>query len=352
MPDSSVFVRHKRAPAGAPPGTILADEGAAPTLLRLTRIDDDAVHVTDNATIADVEAALAAGGRLWLDVAGLRDTDLVQRIGDMFGVNPLAVEDIVNTYQRPKAEFFDRHAFVVLHMMEKPTITSKEQYAIVFGDKHVTTFQEQPGDCLDPVRRRLASPPGRIRRGGPAYLSYAIIDTIIDNYFPLLEAIGDRLEALEPQITANPLPEHVTRLHEIKRELLVVKRALWPTRDLLSTLMRDENDLLPPHVTEYYRDTYDHVAQLIDIVETYRELASGLLDLYLSNVSTRMNEVMKVLTIISTIFIPLGFLAGIWGMNFDTMPELHLPGGYFAALAIMFVIAVVLTLWFRWRRWL
>lgn len=352
MPDSSIFVRHKRAPAGAPPGTVLADERAAPTLLLLTQIDDDAVEVTENATLADVEAALAGGKRLWLDVAGLRDTELVQRIGAMFAVNPLAVEDIVNTYQRPKAEFFDRHAFVVLHMMEQPTITSKEQFAITFGAKHVATFQEHPGDCLDPVRRRLTLPPGRIRRGGPAYLSYAIIDTIIDNYFPLLEALGDRLEALEPQIIADPQPVHVTRLHEIKRELLVVKRALWPTRDLLSTLMRDENDLLPAHVTEYYRDTYDHVAQLIDIVETYRELASGLLDLYLSNVSTRMNEVMKVLTIISTIFIPLGFLAGIWGMNFDTMPELHLPGGYFAALGIMLVIAAVLTLWFRWRRWL
>lgn len=350
--DASVFVNHKRAPAGAPPGTILADERAAPTAIRLTLIDDDKVEVIDPASLADVEAASAGQKRLWVDVSGLRDVGAIQRLGELFAINTLAIEDVVNTHQRPKAEFFDRHAFVVLHMMERPTIASKEQYTLTFGERHVITFQERPGDCLDPVRKRLPAPAGRMRRGGPSYLAYAIIDTVVDNYFPLLEALGDRLEALEPLITANPQPDHVTRLHEIKRELLVVKRALWPTRDMLSTLVRDENDLIPAHVTEYFRDTYDHVAQLIDIVETYRELASGLLDLYLSNVSTKMNEVMKVLTIISTIFIPLGFLAGIWGMNFDGMPELHLPGGYYMALVIMGVIAAGLTLWFRLRRWL
>jgi len=351
MPDGSVFVSTRRTPIGAPPGTIIADLAASPTELRLTLISDEAVEDCGQVTIEAVETALAGGARLWVDVAGLRDGALIERIGTLFAINPLAIEDVVNTNQRPKAEFFDGHGFIVLHMIEKPSVVAKEQYAVVFSGRHVITFQERPGDCLDPVRRRLPAPAGRMRRGGPAYLAYAIVDTIVDNYFPMLEAIGDRLEALEQAITANPLPDHVGRLHEIKRELLVVKRALWPTRDAMSVLMRDENDLIPAKVAEYLRDTYDHVAQLIDIVETYRELASGLLDLYLSNVSTRMNEVMKVLTIISTIFIPLGFLAGIWGMNFDGMAELHMPGGYYMALAIMAVIAVALTAWFRLRRW-
>ena len=224
----------------------------------------------------------------------------------------------------------------------------------------VTSTQSRlrPGDCLDPVRRRLQSPVGMIRKRGSAYLVYAILDTIVDAYFPMLEKIGDALEDIESAIMNDPQPSDVTQLHALKRELLVVKRALWPSREMLSSMTREDVEIVPEAVNLFLRDTYDHVVQLIDIVETYREVATGLIDLYLSSVSTKMNEVMKVLTIISTIFIPLGFLAGVWGMNFDpsaspwNMPELGFYYGYPAALGIMTVVVVALLIVFRRKKWL
>lgn len=357
MTQKKRLVEHRRSPVGAPPGTLVPDANASPTKIRLTVITDDlATEVTD-VSIDDVRAAMKKGDRLWIDVIGLADLDLISAIGELIGMDPLAVEDVANTDQRPKIDVYDHHPLIVVHMFDGKSVSSKEQFAIAFNKTHVVTFQERPGDCLDPVRRRLASPVGRIRKRGAAYLVYAILDTILDSYFPLLETIGDELEAIEDRISIDPRPQDVTRLHRIKRELLVVKRALWPSREMLSALSRQEIGLIPKEVHQYLRDTYDHAIQLIDVTETYRELATGLLDLYLSSVSTKMNEVMKVLTIISTIFIPLGFLASIWGMNFDqdsawNMPELDLPYGYPMALGIMGLIALGLLIVFRWKRWL
>ena len=358
MASKSHLVTRRRAPVGTPPGTLIADERASPTTIRMIVIDDKGAVETHNATLADVERAKAGRKRLWVDVTGLADIALIQRIGEMFGINELALEDISNTNQRPKVDVFGDHALVVAHMFERGTVDSKEQYAIVFDKRHVVTFQERPGDCLDPVRRRLQSPVGMIRKRGSAYLVYAILDTIVDAYFPMLEKIGDALEDIESAIMSDPQPSDVTQLHALKRELLVVKRALWPSREMLSSMTREDVDVVPEAVNVFLRDTYDHVVQLIDIVETYREVATGLIDLYLSSVSTKMNEVMKVLTIISTIFIPLGFLAGVWGMNFDpsaspwNMPELGFYYGYPAALGIMTFVVVALLIVFRRKKWL
>ena len=255
-------------------------------------------------------------------------------------------------------DVFDEHPLIVVHMFDGKSVSSKEQVSIVFGESFVLTFQERPGDCLDPVRKRLSMAAGRIRSRGSGYLVYAILDTILDAYFPLLEQIGEELEDIEDRVTRDPTVGDVSRLHELKRELLVIKRALWPTRELLSTLAREELALIPGNVVQYLRDTYDHAVQLIDIVETYRELTTGLHDLYLSSLSTRMNEVMKVLTIVATIFIPLTFLAGVWGMNFNpesspwNMPELNWYFGYPTALIVMVLIGVFLVAYFRWKRWL
>lgn len=358
MSGSKRTVPRRRAPAGTPPGTLIADTKAAPTTARLTIIDDDDVVVSPSATIADIEAAVASGHRLWLDVVGLGDLGFIEELGRIFSINPLALEDIVNTGQRPKVDLYGDHALVFLHMMDGKHVSSKEQLAILFDRAHVVTIQENPDDCLDPVRKRLPHPQGRMRQGGAAYLAYALIDTVIDHYFPLVEKIGEELEHLEDKITSDPKPSDVARLHELKRELLSVKRAVWPTREVLATLTRDDFDLVPAAVNVYLRDSYDHAVQLIDIVETHRELSSGLLDLYLSSISTKMNEVMKVLTIVATIFIPLTFLAGIWGMNFNpeaspwNMPELDAYYGYPLAILTMAATAAGLLIYFHWKRWL
>jgi magnesium transporter len=352
------FVTHRRAPVGAPPGTLVPDERASPTAIRIITITDDGAEERNGVDLPEVEAAMKSGRRIWVDVVGLADLQLIARLGALFGLNPLAVEDIANTSQRPKVDIFEEHPLIVVHMFDGGTVASKEQMSIVFDKKHVLTFQERPGDCLDPVRKRLAMHGGRIRTRGSAYLVYAIIDTILDAYFPMLERIGEELEEIEGRITRVPSAVDVARLHELKRDLLVVKRALWPSREMLSALTREELGLIPREVNQFLRDTYDHAVQLIDIVETYRELATGVHDLYLSSLSTRMNEVMKVLTIVSTVFIPLTFLAGVWGMNFApdsspwNMPELRAYFGYPAALASMVVVALSLIAFFRWKKWL
>ncbi|MBO6900622.1 MAG: magnesium/cobalt transporter CorA [Rhizobiaceae bacterium] len=351
------LVQHRRSPVGAPPGHLVPDEHASPTSMRMTIIADDAITEKADVGIEDVRAAHKSGKRLWVDVIGLADLELIAAIGELFNMDPLAIEDVANTDQRPKVDVYDGHPLIIVHMFNGKSVSSKEQFAIAFDKTHVVTFQERPGDCLDPVRKRLNAPTGRIRKRGAPYLVYAILDTILDAYFPLLEAIGEELEELEDRITFDPRPRDINELHAIKRELLTVKRALWPSREMLSALTREELGLIPRDIHQYMRDTYDHAIQLIDVTETYRELATGLLDLYMSSVSTKMNEVMKVLTIISTIFIPLGFLAGIWGMNFDpsstwNMPELELPYGYPMALGIMASIAIALLLLFRWKKWL
>ncbi len=353
----SKFVMHRRAPVGAPPGTLVRDDRASPTTIRLTMIGDDTVEEVAGAGLGGGRKALADGRRLWLDVVGLADLDTISAIGRLLGLNPLALEDITNTNQRPKVDIYDEHPLIVVHMFDGVSVSSKEQVSLVFNDTHVVTFQERPGDCLEPVRKRLAMPGGRIRTRGAAYLVYAILDTILDAYYPLLERIGEQLEDLEDKITTDPDPKDVPQLHRLKRDLLVVKRALWPSREMLAAMTREELGIIPRDVEQFLRDTYDHAMQLIDIVETYRELAMGLLDLYLSSLSNRTNEVMRVLTIISTIFIPLSFLVGVWGMNFDqdspwNMPELHLPYGYPMALGVMALVVVVLLYIFRRKKWL
>ncbi|MDN2579643.1 magnesium/cobalt transporter CorA [Aquibium sp. ELW1220] len=357
MKDKVKFVARRRAPIGAPPGTLIHDERASPTAIRMIVVEDDHVESVEGATIAQVRAALGSRKRVWVDVTGLADLDLLGAIGELFSLDPLALEDIANTNQRPKVDTYENHALIVVHMFDGVNVRSKEQFSILFDERHVVTFQERPGDCLEPVRKRLQGANGRIRKRGAPYLVYALLDTILDAYFPVLEKIGEELEELEDRITQDPQPSDVGRLHELKRELLVVKRALWPSREMLSAMAREELGLIPADVQHYLRDTYDHAIQLIDLVETYRELAMGLLDLYLSSVSTRMNEVMKVLTIISTIFIPLGFLAGVWGMNFHAdspwnMPELGWRYGYPVALLVMVSIAGGLLYLFRRKGWL
>jgi magnesium transporter len=268
------------------------------------------------------------------------------------------LEDVVNTHQRAKLEEYDDHLFVVLRVPLEFADFRSEQLTLFLGGDYLLSFQEKPSAILDPVRARLRAGRGRIRNSGPDYLAYAIIDVCLDAYFPVLERCGERVEALEQAVLEQPDDRVIAGIHAVKRELLAIRRALWPQREMLNGLIRDESPLISERTRVYLRDCYDHVIQLIDLVETYREIASSLVDIYLSSVSSRLNEVMKVLTIIATIFIPLGFIASLYGMNFDravsplNMPELGWYFGYPLVLLIMCATVFGLLYYFRRRGWL
>ncbi len=354
--------RFPREPQGATPGTLVVGQGGETPQMVL--FDYNGAHVIERelTSIDQVIPYLTdeANSITWLDVRGLCDKYTLERMGEIFAIHPLALEDIVNVPQRPMTEAYAAQQLVISRMVQigDDGFVSTEQLGILFGKGFVLTVQEEPlHDCLEPVRERLRRGRGCIRTESADYLAYTLLDAVIDGFYPVLERIGERLEDLE--IEAASAPHGMSRrIHAVKRELLTVRRAIWPQRDLLNGLIRDES----PHVSKetrlFLRDPYDHAVQVMDMVETFREIASGLMDLYLSGVSNRMNEIMKVLTIISTIFLPLTFIAGVYGMNFATdkspynMPELNWPYGYLFSLGLMLLSVVVLLLYYRRKGWL
>jgi magnesium transporter len=357
----SRLVLRKRAAPGAAPGVLVADPtAAATTVTALTYrpdVPEQPPHEAKRVAPAALPGFTARGGVLWVDIVGLADHDAIEGVARQFGLHPLAVEDITNTHQRPKVEVYDQSLFIVFRMITPGGPIDGEQVSMVVGRQHVLTFQERHGDCFEPVRERLRHGKGRIRALDADYLAYALIDAAIDGYFPALESMGEEIETLEDEVVLDPGPRHVERLHHLKRELLVLRRAIWPLRELLNALLRDETGQFSAATRPYLRDAYDHTVQLMDIVETYRDVASGLLDVYLSSQSAKLNEVMKVLTIIATIFMPMSFVASLYGMNFDTshrwnMPELGWPLGYAFALGLMAAIAAAMLWWFRRQGWL
>lgn len=351
--------RAKRSPVGSSPGTLVADPEAARTRLRAVGIAADATERADGIGLAEVAEMRTRWPLLWLDCVGLGDTALIAEIGAMFGLHRLALEDVVNTGQRPKADFFEDHIFVVLKMIAAEPDARPEQLSLFLGEGFVVTFQENEGDCFDPVRRRIDSGgSGRIRQRGADYLAYALLDAVVDGYFPLLDSKGERIDQLEDAMLARAEKTQTKELHNLRREAIVAKRWLWPVRDAVSALIRCDVAFVTDETKLYLNDTHDHAVRLIEIVESYRETLTGLIELHLSLQQSRTNEVISVLTIVSTIFIPLTFLVGIWGMNFDpdtspwNMPELRAYYGYPASLALMLAVAVGLLVYFRWKKWL
>ncbi|RMF12217.1 MAG: magnesium and cobalt transport protein CorA [Alphaproteobacteria bacterium] len=347
-------VRRRTAP-GTPPGVILADPAATPSSITLMGFTADQYEERKNATPDDIAEMRTVHRVVWIDVTGLGDVDLIRKLGAMFDIHPLVLEDIVNVHQRAKTEDYDDKLYMVVRMVHERDHLDSEQISIILGEGYVITFQEHAGDCFDPVRARVRREGTRMRTSGADYLAYALIDAVIDSYFPVLEAMGDRIEALEDDVVRRPDPQVVETLHALRHDLLAMRRAVWPHREMINTALRQESRLIAPTTGIYLRDCYDHAVQLMDIVETYREIASGLLDVYLSSLSNRMNEIMKVLTIIATIFIPLSFVAGVYGMNFDpaaspwNMPELRWPYGYPVVLGAMGAGALAMLVYF-WRR--
>jgi len=291
----------------------------------------------------------------WVNINGLHELDIIEKIGNNFEMHPLTLEDIVNTGQRPKYEDFDRYIFVVLKMLMFDEVKKEiisEQVSLVFGDNFVISFQEREGDVFESIRERIDKAKGRIRKMGADYLAYSLLDAVVDNYFSILEKIGEKIEDIEEELVTNPMPQTLQAIHNLKRDTIFLRKSVWPLREVASSLERGESKLIKKGTRIFLRDIYDHTIQVIDNIETFRDMVSGMLDIYLSSVSNRMNEIMKVLTIFAAIFIPLTFIAGIYGMNFEFMPELKWKWGYFALLGFMTVVGFGMLFHFRRKKWM
>lgn len=348
-------------PLNSIPGTLNLPLKAPPPKIIIIDYNLDKATKVAIADPLDCAAYLDTESVSWIDVEGFGNQETWEKLNQVFHLHPIALEDIVNVPQRPKVEEYDDHLVVIARMVtlvEASEIFVSEQISLVLGKNYLLTVQEESDyDCLDGVRERIRTSKGTIRRQGPDYLLYALLDAIIDGVFPILEIYGELIEDLEAEVVASPTPKTLQKINTVKRDLLTIRRTLWPQRDAINSLIRDGNELIRDEVRIYLRDCYDHTIQIIDMVETYREIASSLTDIYLSSVSNRMNEIMKILTIISSVFIPLTFIAGIYGMNFNTekspfnMPELNTYWGYVVVLIVMFTIAIAMIIFFARKGW-
>ncbi len=346
---------------GSAPGTLNIASDAYPTHITLINYNSQhfqkAVGVSPQECFTCIQDPTTVS---WADVQGLGTESILREIADWVNLPPLLLEDIVNVPQRPKIEYYGEFLLIISQMvMARPQGGFwSEQISFILGKNFVLTFQEEPTrDPFNPVRQRLQQSIGMIRQLDASYLCYALLDAIIDNFFPVIETYGDRLEILEESVLSHPTEKILNQIYTVRRELLALRRVIWPQREIFNTLIRDGHPLVTPQVVNFYRDCYDHTIQIIDVIETYRELGSSLMDAYLSGVSNKMNEIMKVLTIISTIFIPLTFIAGLYGMNFNTekspynMPELNWYWGYFICLGVMITITVIQVCVFTKKGW-
>lgn len=355
-------VKTRRPKPGAAPGSLVLPVAAPEPIVRVMDYCPERLEERVLESPSEVVPYLtdATPSVTWVDVQGLGNLGVLQELQRIFDIHPLALADVVNVPQRPKVDVYDRYLFAITRM-GLPTENGglhTEQVSLFVGKDFVLTFQETHGDCLDPVRERIRKGTGMIRRSGADYLAYAILDALVDGYFPLVEAVGERIEDLEDGVVLSPEPGALREVYALRRDLLEIRRGVWPQREALNALLHDESGFFSKNVRPYLRDCYDHVVQILEIAETQRELASGLLDVYLSSIANRTNEVMKILTVVTTIFIPLSFIAGVYGMNFDpdrspwNMPELRWRHGYFFALSLMLAVALLL-LGFFWRKgWL
>lgn len=347
---------------GAPPATLLRREdnpGNPPVITLLSYNLEDCLELQVD-DLSELERHLNDDRVHWINVQGLGDLELLRKMGERFDLHPLALEDVLNTTQRPKVETYGSQFFIVSAMMyfDTPEELVSEQLSIFLGKNFVITLQEERGeDLFERIRNRIRSGHGFARSMGADYLTYAILDAAVDNAFPILEVLGDALEELEDALLEKPNRETLRKLYEVKRLLLQVRRVVWPHREVFSTLMRDESGIVRKETQVFLRDCYDHTTQLIDMVESFRDLSAGLMDVYLSSIGVRTNEIMRVLTLVSTFFIPLTFLAGVYGMNFDldspfNMPELKWKFGYLYFWGVCLVLGISMFVFFRKKKWL
>ena len=349
------ILKPREKPPGSAPGTLVHVGRKHKHKPRLQVLD------YANQKLREHEAALHEAAHYrheqtvtWVTVDGIHDPQVIQAVGEQYDLHPLLLEDILSTDQRPKVEEYKEHLFVVSKMISRNAqgLLETEQVSFVLGDGWVLCFQERPGDVFEPVRERIRQAKGRIRQRGADYLLYALLDAVVDHYFLVLERTGEIIEHLEEELLADPDDDTLQAIHTLKRELIYLQKYLWPQREAVSQIQRQENHLFHQDTMLFVRDLHDHIVQVIETVGVYRDMVSGMMDIYMSAVSNRMNEVMKVLTIIATIFIPLTFIAGVYGMNFQYMPELTMRYGYHATWAVMLVIGLGLVVFFRRKGWL
>jgi magnesium transporter len=350
-------VRSRSGKAGLPPGSIVRVSDALATSSLITRFTYTADAYTEHVLkgLEEMPATSAANGITWLDIDGLDDDTVIRSTGERFGLHPLLLEDVLNFDHRPKLEEYQDNLFVVCKMLSLDEETGgidMEQVSFVLSKGTLISFQERPGDILEPIRERIRKNLGRVRKHGPDYLLYALLDVIVDNYFLIVERVGERIQELERKVTVRPGNEDLLTIQEIRSLLITVNRYVTPTRELAGRLNTVQSELIEKGTRRYINDLQDHTVYIADSINTFRDMLTNLENTYHAGVNMRMGQVMKLLTVISTIFIPLTFIVGVYGMNFDHMPELHWHYGYFIVMGAMLSISIVMLLWFRRKRWL
>ncbi len=356
------FIKKRSKTIGLPPGTLVHIGERKTTKVKISVIDYDEKQFEEKE--ASVEECFPFKEKptvTWINIDGVHEVNIIEQIGKHYGIHPLVLEDIVSTGQRPKLEDFEDYMYIVLKMLylsETDKEIKAEQVSLILGSNFVISFQESEGDVFNSVRGRIRNAKGRIRRMSADYLAYTLLDAIIDNYFVILEKIGERVEGMEEELVTNPTPETLQTIHNLKREMIFLRKSVWPLREVIGGIQRSESSLIQESTGIYLRDVYDHTIQVIDTIESFRDMISGMLDIYMSSVSNKMNEVMKVLTIFAAIFIPLTFIAGIYGMNFDpsaspfNMPELGWQWGYPTVWIVLISVAIIMLIYFKRKKFM
>ena len=343
----------RRPEAGARPGTLVLSSNSQPVQLRVTLIYGEHHKVFNCRSVEELPSRLIEGQLMWIDVRGQGDGTILQKLASRFRITPLAMEDLINAPQRPKMELFNHQQLLIAHSVPAPgRDMTPSQLGIVFDKQVVLTFHEDCDHVLAPIHQRLENPHARLRKKGPDYLVYAILDACVDGCYPVLESLGEGIEQLEDQALRDPRPELLAKIHHTKNILVRLRRSIWPQREMVLSLLTVDSPFIDKSTEEYLRDTADHCTQLSDVVDMYRESTSGLINTYMSAVAHRSNEIMKVLTLLTSVFVPPTFLAGVYGMNFTTMPELSLQGAYPAALTMMGLMIAGTLFYFYRRGWL
>ena len=349
--------------SGLPPGTLVYVGEKQVENVKISYLDYDEQNFQEK-QVSNIEECFpfkTTPTVTWINIDGLHDVEIIEKVGKQFELHPLVLEDVLHAEQRPKCEDFDKYMFIVLRMLhynDDVKAVESEQVSLILGANFVISFQERVGDVFEPIRERLRNAKGRIRKMGPDYLAYALLDAIVDSYFSILEKVGERIESMEEELVSDPTEQTLQQIHTMKRQMISMRKSIWPLREVISGVQRSESSIIKESTEIYLRDVYDHTIQIIDTIESFRDMVSGMLDIYLSSISNKMNEVMKVLTIIATIFIPLTFIAGIYGMNFNpekspwNMPELNWYWGYPAVWLVMAVVLVIMLVYFKRKKWL
>jgi magnesium transporter len=351
------LLRRRTKKAGLPPGTLVYTGEKVHEPAKITVIDYDEKNFAEKeiASLNECPVFATKASVTWINVSGIHQVANLEKLGECFSLHPLVLEDILNVDQRPKIEDYEDYLFIVLKSIQQGEQTQEmtvNQISLILGPNYVLSFQEGDSNLFTPVRERLVAAKGRIRKAGADYLAYSLIDLIVDHYFEVLEGSAEQIEIVEDEVVSQPNPQTLRQVHRFKNDMIILRKSLWPLREVIARLERRESSLIEDATSVYFKDVYDHTIIAIDTVETYRDILSGMLDIYLSSVSNRLNEVMKVLTIIATIFMPLTFIVGLYGMNFKYMPELEWHYGYYGVLTFMALVALIMLAIFKKKKWL